>query len=96
MSQQRMTQIQVRIDVKTKKAVRDILDGLGLDMSTAIKMFCKQIERTRILPFDFGQCTHPHVFSPRKAGMLRQALRERKTQGEKFTSVKALMQDISQ
>ena len=40
MPQQRMTQIQVRIDTKTKNAVRDILDGLGLDMSTAIKMFC--------------------------------------------------------
>jgi len=94
MSQQRMTQIQVRIDMKTKKAVRDILDDLGLDMSTAIKMFCRQIERTRILPFDFGQCSHPHLFSPRKARILRQALGESKAQGKKFTSVKALMREL--
>jgi addiction module RelB/DinJ family antitoxin len=32
-------QIQVRIDTKTKKEAKQILDSLGLDMSSAIKLF---------------------------------------------------------
>ncbi|MBI4599943.1 type II toxin-antitoxin system RelB/DinJ family antitoxin [Candidatus Uhrbacteria bacterium] len=94
MPYQQTTQIQVRIDAKTKKAVRSILDDLGLDMSTAIKMFCKQIERTHSLPIDFGYCPHPHTFSPQKVGVLRAAVKEQKNQGKSFTSVQSLMRDL--
>jgi addiction module RelB/DinJ family antitoxin len=94
MAQQHMTQIQVRIDTKTKEAVRGILEDIGLDFSTAIKMFCKQIERTQTLPIDFGYCPHPHTFSPQKARIVHAALNEQKNQGKKFTSVRSLMKDL--
>lgn len=48
-----MTTIQVRIDEKTKDSVKRILDELGLDMSTAIKMYLKQIVLNEGLPLDF-------------------------------------------
>lgn len=38
-----MTTIQVRIDEKTKQSAKRVLDKLGLDMSTAIKAFLKQV-----------------------------------------------------
>lgn len=38
-----MTTIQVRIDEKTKRSAKRVLDKLGLDMSTAIKAFLKQV-----------------------------------------------------
>ncbi|KKU19022.1 MAG: hypothetical protein UX30_C0020G0001, partial [Candidatus Saccharibacteria bacterium GW2011_GWA2_46_10] len=31
--------LQIRIDAKTKKASRKILEELGLDMSSAVKLF---------------------------------------------------------
>lgn len=46
-----MSTIQVRIDAKTKQAAKKVLDALGIDMSTAIKAYFKQISLRRGLPF---------------------------------------------
>ena len=43
--------LQVRIDSKTKHQVKKILDKLGLDFSSAIKLYFYQIQRTKNLPF---------------------------------------------
>ena len=44
--------IQVRVDRDLKNEMDEIFDSLGLDTSTAIRMFLKQVERKRGLPFD--------------------------------------------
>lgn len=46
-----MTTIQCRIDEKTKKSAKKVLDALGLDMSTAIKIYLKQITLRNSIPF---------------------------------------------
>ena len=46
-----MTTIQVRIDEKTKKQAQKILNDIGLDMSSAIKMYFKQITIKKGIPF---------------------------------------------
>ena len=46
-----MSTIQVRIDPKTKKAAKKILDKVGLDMSSAIKVYLKQIIISEGIPF---------------------------------------------
>ncbi len=38
-----MTQIQIRIDEKTKKDAQKILSTIGLDLSSAIKVYLKQV-----------------------------------------------------
>lgn len=38
-----MSQIQIRIDEKTKKDAQAILNDIGLDLSSAIKVYLKQI-----------------------------------------------------
>ena len=38
-----MDTIQIRIDEKTKKSAKKILEEMGLDMSGAIKIFLKQV-----------------------------------------------------
>ena len=45
------THIHVRIDDEMKKHAQQILDEMGLDISTAVNMFFKQIVRNRCLPF---------------------------------------------
>lgn len=45
-----MTTIQVRIDEKTKHSAQKVLDELGLDMSSAIKVYLKQIIFHRGIP----------------------------------------------
>lgn len=46
-----MSTIQIRIDEKTKKSAKKVLDKVGLDMSSAIKLYLHQIAIRRIIPF---------------------------------------------
>ena len=46
-----MSNIQIRIDEKEKQAAKKILDNIGLDMSTAIKLFLKRVTINKGIPF---------------------------------------------
>ncbi len=46
-----MSHIQLRIDEKTKKAAKKVLDKLGIDMTSAIKVYLKQIVINQGIPF---------------------------------------------
>lgn len=46
-----MSTIQIRIDEKTKKSVKKVLESLGMDLSGAIKIFLKQIVIKKGIPF---------------------------------------------
>lgn len=46
-----MSTIQVRIDDKTKKSAKKVLDQIGIDLSSAIKVYLKQIIVTQGIPF---------------------------------------------
>lgn len=47
-----MPQIAVRVDDELKKEATLIFNELGLDMSTAVKLFLKQSVLTRSIPFE--------------------------------------------
>lgn len=47
-----MPQIAVRVDDELKKEATAIFNELGLDMSTAVKLFLKQSVLTRSIPFE--------------------------------------------
>lgn len=85
------TQLQVRVDARSKNAVRTILEDIGLDLSTAVNMFFKYIEHTESLPFDLRDV---NGFRPKKAAELRKALHEVKSKKPKlYSSVDALIAD---
>ena len=46
-----MTTMNIRIDEKTKKAARKALEGIGLDLSTGVKLFLNQVVIEKGLPF---------------------------------------------
>lgn len=46
-----MTTIQIRIDEKTKRSAQRVLGKLGIDMSTAIKAYLRQITIKEGIPF---------------------------------------------
>lgn len=45
-----MPTIQIRIDEKTKKSAKKVLDRIGMDMSSAVKVYLKQIVITQGIP----------------------------------------------
>lgn len=46
-----MSHIQLRIDEKTKREAKKVLDRIGLDMTSAIKVYLKQIAIHQGIPF---------------------------------------------
>lgn len=46
-----MTTLQIRIDEKTKKDAKKVFDKVGLDMSSAIKVYLNQVVITQGIPF---------------------------------------------
>jgi DNA-damage-inducible protein J len=44
--------IQIRIDAKTKREARKTLDALGLDMSSAVKLFLTNVVIRQGIPLD--------------------------------------------
>ena len=47
-----VSQIAVRVDDELKKEATAIFNELGVDMSTAVKLFLKQSVLTRSIPFE--------------------------------------------
>ncbi|MFV0561028.1 MAG: type II toxin-antitoxin system RelB/DinJ family antitoxin [Enterococcus sp.] len=47
-----MANINIRIDEATKEESKEILEALGLDLSTGIKAFLKQVIAKNGIPFD--------------------------------------------
>ena len=84
--------INVQVNAKDKEQATSILKDLGLNMSTAINMFLKQIIKTDGLPFSVK---NPH---PNKE--LLEALKEGedilngKIKSKKYHSVKELIGDL--
>jgi DNA-damage-inducible protein J len=50
-----MSTVTVRVDQKTKETAAKIFDELGLDVSTAVRMFLKQTANRGELPMDLRQ-----------------------------------------
>lgn len=46
-----MTTLQLRIDEKEKNAAKKVFKSLGLDMSSAVKIYFKQVILTQSIPF---------------------------------------------
>ena len=46
-----MTTIQIRVDKKTKQQAAKIFDKLGLDMSSAVRIYLHQVALRKGLPF---------------------------------------------
>lgn len=82
------TQINVRVEEKTKKAAMRIFDELGLDLSTGVNIFLNQVVVDKGLPF------RP---SKNPAALVAEWDREvawARKHGKKYSNVKDLMKDL--
>ena len=84
------SQIQIRIDSKTKRKTQKILENLGLDISSAVKMLFKQIINTGGLPYEIRD---ENGFTLKKSQELKQAIIEAKTSPKSFRSGNDLIKD---
>jgi len=83
-------QIQIRIDAETKKETKKILDNLGIDMSSAVKLFFRQIINARNLPFELrGE----NGLTLRNAELLRESIISAKNSPKTYKNGSTLLKE---
>lgn len=83
-------QIQIRIDVKTKQETMKVLDSLGIDMSSAVRLFFRQIINAKNIPFELRD---ENGLTLRGAEFLRESIISAKSSKKSFTSGANLIKD---
>lgn len=84
-------QLQIRIDSKTKNEAKKVLDGLGMDMSSAVKIFFRQIIITKNFPCEIRD---ENGFTLKNADVLRESVVSAKNSSQTFKKGSALIKDI--
>lgn len=82
-----MNTINIRVEEKTKAAAHKTLASLGLDMSTAVKLFLNQVVIENGLPFTPTQNTE-HIRAKWDAEVARAK------RGKSFTSAREALRDL--
>ena len=83
--------IQIRIDAKTKTAARKILDELGIDMSSAVKLFLTNVVNRNGIPLDL-RTENGFTLAQEEALIAETELA--KKSAKRFATVDALMSDL--
>ncbi|MBR5908475.1 MAG: type II toxin-antitoxin system RelB/DinJ family antitoxin [Schwartzia sp.] len=83
--------LQVRIDADLKKEAETALKSMGLSMSTAIHLFCRQVVNHGRIPFDI-------IASPSLNETTRRAMDDTlngKNLSRKFSSIDEMWEDLN-
>ncbi len=86
-----MTTLQVRIDEKTKKSAQQILQKLGMDLSTAINIYLVQIIEQHGIPFPI--LTENGMTQAEEQKILKEIAWAKKN-GKRYSSTKEMFKDI--
>lgn len=85
------TTIQTRIDSKLKKEAKNTLAGMGLDLSTSIKLFLTQVVHTKSIPFPIQSADNL------PESIKQEFLRESQTaliSGKRYKNIRSAHKDI--
>jgi DNA-damage-inducible protein J len=91
-TKQAQSHIQIRIDEKTKKQAKKTLEELGLDVSSAVKLFLRNVIITESIPFDIK--TKNGFTRQQETQMLKEA-DEALKKGKRYRSYKKMLKDIA-
>lgn len=90
MATKNTNQIQIRIDSKTKKEVKIIFDKLGIDMSSAIKLFLRQTINAKNIPFEIRD---ENGLTFKSAEVLKESIISAEKNVKKFKDASSLIKD---
>ena len=85
------TTLQIRIDQKDKAQAQKILKDLGMDLSTGVKTFIRQVVIDKALPF---QPRTENGFTMEYEAMLLRESAWAKKHAKRYNSVKEMMIDL--
>lgn len=85
------TTVQLRIDATTKAQAQKILEKLGLDLSSGIKMFLTQVIRTKSIPF---VARTENGYTPAQERRIIKEAEWTKKHGKRYSTAKEMLDDI--
>lgn len=91
MATKNSTQLQIRIDSKTKKEAKNIFDNIGIDMSSAIKLFLQQTINAKNIPFEVRD---ENGMTLKNAQILQEAILDAENSSKSFNNADDLIKDI--
>ena len=83
--------IQIRIDAKTKRESRKVLDEIGLDMSSAVKILLRNIVITKSFPLELRTV---NGFTVREEKLMLADAEEARKNGKRYTDLDELFKDL--
>ncbi len=83
--------IQVRIDARMKREVKKTLDLLGLDISSAVKMFLSTVVNTQSIPF---RARTENGFTEGKEEERLRDISEAERNGKRYKDANRMLADI--
>ncbi|MBQ8132917.1 MAG: type II toxin-antitoxin system RelB/DinJ family antitoxin [Clostridia bacterium] len=84
------TNLNVRVDETLKKNAEELLSDLGMNMSTAINVFLRQVVRVHGIPFEIKS----EIPNAETMAALEDVKNKRNLHGP-FSSVEELMEDLN-
>jgi DNA-damage-inducible protein J len=86
-----MTTLTIRIDKKTKDGAASVFEKFGLDLSTGIRMFLRQVERDREVPLTLKLSKEDRKF---KRALDKSIKEVKRGKTKSFNSAEELFRDI--
>ncbi len=86
--------LEVNLDPTLKKKAAKVLDGLGLDLDSAVRVFLKKVVATHSIPFALAEEPEAYRFSERETKEILAAKRESKKAAKvsgPFTTAESLI-----
>ena len=84
--------LQTRVDLDTKKKAEELFDSLGLDTTTAIRLFLKQSINQQRIPFEI--LPPQEIFSQNSFAAIEEAKKiSRDPTVKSYSSAKELLED---
>ncbi len=83
--------VQLRIDASTKSKAQKVLKELGLDLSSAVKLFLTQVVYSSSVPFSIRT---ENGFTHAQERRIIKETEWAKKHGKRFTSARAMIDDM--
>lgn len=86
------TTLNVRINKNTKQQAQKIVEKLGLDLSSAVKLFLNQVINTKSIPFEIRT---ENGYTPAYEARLLKEVEYMKKHGKRYDSVEEALKELN-
>jgi len=84
--------LNVRVDKNIKKQAQKIVEELGLDLSSAVKLFLNKVVMTKSIPFELRTV---NGYTPEYEAMLLKEVKNMKKNGKRYTNMDEMWRDLN-